>query len=289
LIHQLKLYLFIAMLFCTASAQSTYTISTYVKVMTYNIRLDFEGDGVDNWQHRKEDMVLYIEKHQPDFIGIQEALFQQLTYLDENLENYSYIGVGRDDGKTGGEFMAIFYKTATWAIEREGTFWLSASPGIPSLGWDAACYRVCTYGIFKNKDGKSMALFNTHFDHVGTTARKESVAVLKAHMAAVSDDYPMVLTGDFNITPTDSVYTLLGNVMADSRLAATHISEASEGTFNGFKMMDFPEKRIDYIFIETEKISVLKYWVEKPLTKSGRQLSDHFPVMVELDIILKVD
>jgi endonuclease/exonuclease/phosphatase family metal-dependent hydrolase len=284
-----KLLLFFAILFCTASAQSMDTLSTYVKVMTYNIRLDFEGDGVDNWQHRKEDMVHYIQKHQPDFIGIQEALFHQLSYLDENLEDYSYIGVGRDDGKTAGEFMAIFYRTASWEVERQGTFWLSASPGIPSMGWDAACYRVCTYGLFKNKAGQSLALFNTHFDHVGIRARKESVAVLKAHMAAIPDDYPMVLTGDFNITPADTVYTLLENVMVDSRSSAAHISESSEGTFNGFKMKDFPEKRIDYIFVEAAEISVLKYLVEKPLTKSGRQLSDHFPVLVELEIVLKGD
>jgi endonuclease/exonuclease/phosphatase family metal-dependent hydrolase len=54
-------------------------------------------------------------------------------------------------------------------------------------------------------------------------------------------------------------------------------------------MKDFPEKRIDYIFVEAAEISVLKYLVEKPLTKSGRQLSDHFPVLVELEIVLKGD
>ena len=259
--------------------------ATAIKVMTYNIRLDFDGDGEDNWQHRKTDLVDYIQDHNPDFVGIQEALYHQIAFLaDSCLEQYTYIGVGRDDGRTGGEFMAILYKTDKWTIEKEGTFWLSESPGIPSMGWDAGCFRVCTYGIFKQQNGSSIALFNTHFDHVGKTARKESVQVLQSHIATVMDKYPTILTGDFNIIPTDSVFTALGAFMTDSRSLASEIREASEGTFNGFKSAGSFERRIDYIFVETEGIVVQKYLVEQPLTKFGRQLSDHFPVIVELEV-----
>lgn len=255
-----------------------------VKVMTYNIRLDFEGDGEDNWHQRKIDLAEYILKQDPDFIGVQEALYHQVEYLDGALKNYKYIGVGRDDGERAGEFMAIFYKADQWTPELDSTFWLSASPSVPSMGWDAHCFRVCTFGIFKNKKGSSIALFNTHFDHAGKSARKESVEVLKSHIEPFVNKYPTLLIGDFNVEPSDEVYTAMIDFLKDSRNETSDVQESFEGTFNGFKIPGSFERRIDYAFVDSEKIIVKKYTAETPLTKEGRQVSDHFPVIVEIEI-----
>src|SRR6478752_2708445 len=99
-----KLFFLLLILFKTvAFAQS-------VKVMTYNIRLDHVSDGVNQWPNRKTKVFDLIKKYDPDIFGVQEALPNQMEDLAQNLPTYTYIGVGRDDGKNKGEFSALFYK-----------------------------------------------------------------------------------------------------------------------------------------------------------------------------------
>ncbi len=258
--------------------------SPEVKVMTYNIRLDNEGDKENNWKHRKEDLVKYILTHDPDFIGVQEALYSQVTYLDQELTDYEYLGVGRDDGDKAGEFMALFYKSEKWNVATDSTFWLSETPSKPTMGWDAGCHRVCTYGVFSDKQGHEIAVFNTHFDHVGKKARRQSVQIIQSYVHDLIDKYPLILTGDFNIEPSDSVYLDLQKFLTDSRDRALEIEEKSIGTFNGFRLNGPFDRRIDYVFVNDLFKSVNKYSVEIPLTTNKLQLSDHFPVIVQLEL-----
>jgi endonuclease/exonuclease/phosphatase family metal-dependent hydrolase len=44
-----------------------------VKVMSYNIRLDTEADGVNQWKNRPEKVINLIKKYNPDLFGVQEA------------------------------------------------------------------------------------------------------------------------------------------------------------------------------------------------------------------------
>ncbi len=254
------------------------------EVMSYNIRLDHEGDKENNWHHRKADMIKYIEKHQPDFLGVQEALPQQMDYLDAQLTDYKYVGVGRDDGKRAGEFSAIFYRTTSWRPIVDSTFWLSETPEQPSLGWDANIKRVCTYGIFEDAKGNQVAVHNVHFDHQGQAARAGSVNLLKSHISDIARSYPVVLMGDFNFAPNDPLYTNLMSFISDSHHLSNKKEIPVEGTFNGFAMEGDFSKRIDYVLLTKDKLSVDAYAIETPLTQKGLQLSDHFPVLVTLSI-----
>lgn len=255
-----------------------------VKIMTYNIRLDFAGDAADNWQHRRADMVKYVREEQPDFFCIQEGLHLQVKFLAKNLKDYKYIGAARDDGKKAGEYCAIFYRKESWKVKKEENFWLSETPEKPSLGWDAACFRVATLGIFERVKGGvgSLAVLNTHFDHVGVQARAESVELLNRKIAALQKDYATVLTGDFNLTPDTDLYAGLNEKLTDAYTLTENVTEAHPGTFNGFKMKGDFARRIDYVFLDAEKMSVQSYRTEVPVTVEGRQLSDHFPVIVRI-------
>ena len=252
-----------------------------IKVMSYNIRLDHAGDGEDNWHHRKEDMVKYLLGKDADFIGIQEALVHQLKYLDSALVNYQYIGVGRDDGKEKGEFMAILYQSNDWELIKDSTVWLSESPEAPTMGWDAACYRTCTYGQFRHHSGKEVAIFNTHFDHAGNKARLNSPVVIEALISSVGSNIPVILTGDFNVEPDHQAYQQLSTFLTEASEVAKVLQRPHEGTYNGFKINGDYSRRIDFIFTKNNGISVLEYSVEAPLTARRRHLSDHFPVIIE--------
>ncbi|PZR19631.1 MAG: endonuclease/exonuclease/phosphatase [Flavobacterium psychrophilum] len=254
-----------------------------VTVMSYNIRLDVASDGENRWDNRKEMLNAQVLQKNPDFLGLQEALPQQIDYLNENLKNYKYIGVGRDDGKREGEFSAIFYNASKYKVIEQSTFWLSATPDKVSMGWDAACKRVCTYGLFENlKTKQKLWIFNTHFDHIGNTARQNSAKLILDKIKGLNtNNFPFALTGDFNLEPNSEPVKLITKQLNDSRIVAEEI-EGQSATFNGFNMKEQPKIRIDYVFVP-KTVTVNKY---ETLTdvKYNRYPSDHFPVYVELTV-----
>lgn len=155
-------------------------------VMSYNIRLDVASDGENRWSLRKDYLLDQIRFYSPDVFGIQEGLPSQTKYINDNLKTYDFIGDARD-GVDEGEYSAIFYNTTKYSVENAETFWLSETPDEISRGWDAACNRVCTYGLFTNLQTKEKFwVFNTHLDHVGEKARKSGVALIIKRIAEIT-------------------------------------------------------------------------------------------------------
>ena len=103
-------------------------ISDPIKIISYNIRYNNPNDGKDIWENRRETITDFIEKEAPDFLGLQEVNFPQIQYLNSNLINYNFIGVGRDDGKTRGEFSPIYFDESKYNLLLSNTFWLSKTP-----------------------------------------------------------------------------------------------------------------------------------------------------------------
>ena len=259
----------------TASAQTT--------VMSYNIRYANENDGENSWSNRKDFLTNQIKFYEPDIMGVQEALFNQLEYLDEHLRGYEYLGVGRDGGEKG-EFSAIFYDTEEFDVLEKNTFWLSETPNEISRGWDAALNRICTYALFKNEDTRQKFwVFNTHFDHRGEMARRESAKLIISKIAEINDEnLPVVLMGDLNLEPETESIQFLSGKMNDSKKVAEEVVFGPKGTYNGFNFKEPVERRIDYIFTSKNDIDVLKYAVLSD-SQDLKYASDHLPVFVELE------
>jgi endonuclease/exonuclease/phosphatase family metal-dependent hydrolase len=133
-----------------------------IKVMTYNLRVDFGGDGENNWEFRRDFLAGQLVFYAPDFIGTQEGKVHQLRYIDSTLVDYNYIGISRDDSKTEGEFSAIFYNSKKYKAVKEVTFWLSETPGKKSKGWDAALERICTMGCLRIYLQESGFMYSIH-------------------------------------------------------------------------------------------------------------------------------
>ena len=253
-----------------------------VKVMTYNIRLDTPNDSVNQWPKRTHKVYALIKKYDPDLIGLQEVLHHQLTDLLQNLPAYSYIGVGRDDGKTKGEYSCILYKKDRFSALNQNTFWLSETPNVPgSKSWDAAITRVASWGTFKDlKSNKQFLMINTHFDHIGKEARKNSAALLKQKASEIAKDFPLIITGDFNCTREETPYA---TIMDPSGIKLTDPAPANPpGTFCSFKVNSIACKGIDYIFhsqaIQSEGYKVIQ-------DNDGKYYpSDHLPVVVNLTV-----
>jgi endonuclease/exonuclease/phosphatase family metal-dependent hydrolase len=256
-----------------------------IKIMSYNIRLDVKSDGDNQWDKRKERVATMLNYYEADFIGLQEVLHHQKEYLTANLPNYSVTGVGRDDGKQAGEYSCIYYRNDKYQLLETATFWLSSTPDEPSKGWDAALNRVCTYGLFKNKKTKQKIwVFNTHFDHVGKTARLESAKLIFQKINQINQKgFPVILSGDFNSKPEEAPAQYLQSVMQNSREKSL-IVHGNADTWNAFRFNEKPNGCIDYIFLNpNNKLTALKF---ATITDSYemKYLSDHFPILATLSL-----
>lgn len=257
--------------------------SQTIRMMSYNIRYATNNDGENRWENRKEFLGGQVAFFNPGIFGIQEGLAHQVNYLNEKFTDYSYIGVGRDDGAQKGEYCAIFYNSEKFELLEQGTFWLSSSPDRVSVGWDAALERICTYGSFVDKaKGVKFWVFNTHFDHRGELAREESAKLIAQKIIEINkENLPFVLMGDFNLNEQSGAIKYLSSMYNDSRSASKNKPFGPFGTFNGFQFHDPVQDRIDYIFCSKDNIQVEKYAVLTD-SKDGKYPSDHFPVFVEL-------
>jgi len=258
-----------------------------LEVMTFNIRMNTPHDSSNAWPNRKDLVASQILYHQADLIGVQEALWQQMVDLQDRLPGYKYLGVGREDGKQKGEFSALFYNTKRLELLESNTFWLSETPTVAgSKGWDAAITRIVSWGKFKDKKTKKIFYhFNTHFDHIGKIARRESAKFLLKQVAKIAGKYPAIVTGDFNAEPTDEPIQVIVDTknplhLTDSKEISQTPHYGPTGTFNGFKSHERNDQPIDYIFVKNG-IKVLQH-ASISETWKGRFASDHFSVIARV-------
>lgn len=279
--HSLLFLLFVSVMFSSDvyARKITYTPDE-LKVMSYNIRMDTQKDGTNAWPMRCSATLEMIEDQNPDVFGVQEAFSHQVLFIEEYCRDYKCVGVGREDGKQKGEHMSIFWNRKTVSMLKWGTFWLSETPDIPSKGWDAACFRTATWALMKDKrTGKKFYFVNTHLDHHGAEARKKGLKLILDKIEEINPEgYPMVLTGDFNVTPADPVLDEL-----DSRMKSVRdIADRSDNhhTFNGWGKAA-KDRIIDYIYVLgfsycPEYQTVTKKYADRTF------VSDHYPICARL-------
>ncbi len=267
---------------------------TALTVISYNIRQGVADDGENSWIYRRPATRAMIEDCKPDIFGVQEAYPEQLLYISGNCMEYSCIGVGREDGAKEGEHMSIFYNRNSINLENWGTFWLSETPEKPSFGWDAACRRTATWALMEHMpSGRKFYYVNTHLDHVGLTAQREGLKLIVEKIGKINQEqYPMILTGDFNVTPDNPVLDDLNKIMKSARLHAEKTDTLA--SFNGWqkpistaalgdnlKADGYESLTIDYIYYSgftscTEFETIRKEYEGVPF------ISDHYPVRATL-------
>lgn len=253
-----------------------------LKVISFNIRYNGWGDidGENRWTNRRDAVVRMVRQEQPAALGLQEALIDQLQYLDSCLPQYRRVGVGRDDGKEAGEFMAIYYDTARLELLFDTTRWLSETPEVPSKYEGAGCYRTVTVARFRvRQSGKEFAYLNTHLDHVSDYARILGAQVIGDIVANRLGELPAIVGGDLNCTADSSEYSPFAFFrrvgLQDARTLTDSTSHAI--TYNAFGQNDGAV--IDHFFVRD--IKVLRF-----RTLDGDYgvpyISDHYPIEVTI-------
>jgi len=282
-----RLLVSIFLLFSVLVASARQQPDSYIVVMTYNIRFNNPDDSVNAWPNRSSKVIGMIREQKPAIFGLQEVLVAEVTEIEKAFPAYKRVGVGRDDGKEMGEFSPVFYDTTLFHALVTGTFWLSQTPSAAgSRGWDAACNRVVSWvRLVEISSGKELVYFNTHFDHMGEVARRNSAYLLASAVDSLAGKRPAIITGDFNSTPGSEPLTILMEKNKPELLFtdACSVAESKQGpdyTYTGFKVGGIPGEQIDYVFIKNcgrvHSCSVISK------NDGNCYPSDHLPVVVKL-------
>ena len=255
-----------------------------IRAMSFNIRC--LNVGKDTWQDRIGIVSQTILESDADSIGVQEATPEWMETLNTTVaDKYAYVGVGRDDGKNQGEYSAIFYLKDKYKVVNSGTFWLSETPEKPSMGWDASCNRICTWVRLKNKKtGKEYVHMNSHFDHTGTIARKNSVSLI-LEKAKTFGNIPVVFTADMNVKEGSTNYKQFteSGYFYDTKHLAPDTMDCC--TYHDTKPNKHKDDIIDYVMINNGFTAVSYKVVTEGI--DGRYVSDHYPVYADIKFIKK--
>jgi endonuclease/exonuclease/phosphatase family metal-dependent hydrolase len=257
-----------------------------LRVMSFNIRQDNPKDGPLNlWQDRQAPLCKYINKVKPDIVGMQEVFKNQLDDAAERMPKYAYVAGGRDDGKDKGEATPIFYRTDKFNLIEKGLFWLSETPDVPSVSWNAKYPRIAAWVILEEKKtGKRFFYCNSHFDHKSDAAKNESAKFIKAQFKKLCKGYPIVFTADCNTyEPKDTYFTLCSYSYSfiDTWKAAVKTKGGPSTSHAYGKHENTLENKIDFIFV-TPEMKTKRSVIDDSSLGKGRYTSDHHPIWADL-------
>jgi endonuclease/exonuclease/phosphatase family metal-dependent hydrolase len=275
---------FIASLLAVSPSKAQPDSAGPLRVLSFNIRFDNPADSLNAWPYRKEAVAGVMRFYGADLVGLQEAQRGQLADLEALLPGFAWFGLPRVDAGPRDEYTAVLYRTDRLEVLDHNTFWLSETPDVPAIrGWDAAHPRIVTWGRFRDRaSGDTLYLFNTHFDHVGVEARVESARLLGREIDRIAGEGPVVVTGDFNAPPdSEPIRIMTQHGLADARTVSAEPPYGPDSTWNGFVAVT-PGRRIDYIFVRGDGVSVRRYATLAETYDGVRFPSDHLPVLADV-------
>ena len=252
-----------------------------LKIMSFNVRTKTsETDPANNWDNRKAACVELIKDHRPSIIGFQEAKYSsQWVYLKEQLAGgYAGYGVNRDTGEESGsgEVMGILYDKSVILKLDGGTFWLSETPDTPSKGFGAGHSRCATWGLFRHiPTGVEFYYINTHLDHKVVLAQVEGMKLIAQDFEKHKENYPLFLTGDFNVTSANVAIDPIESFMYNAREVAPEIFTDYDSTYNGFTTGK--DSIIDHIYC-SDYLKVVEYHTINEQYGGVNYVSDHYPI-----------
>jgi endonuclease/exonuclease/phosphatase family metal-dependent hydrolase len=265
-----------------------------LRVMSFNIRYSYgrpqeeasENDWTDSKNPRRERVIRVIRESLPDILGVQEARHLQIEDLQSALREFDFYGIGRDDGKTEGEYSGIFYLKDRFRELDAGSFWLSATPEKPGTTFytarDAVPRIASWVRLADSKSGREIFVLNMHWDHISVPAREQSARLVRKRLAELAEGLPAIVMGDFNAPEDSRAVTELvgakgtaGRPLLDSFRELHPKRTDEESTFSAWSGRT-AGSRIDFI-LHTDEFSPTAASIVRT-SFDGRWPSDHYPV-----------
>jgi len=253
-------------------------VTTKFKVASYNIRNPAKADipTGNGWDVRKVALTDLIKKYDFDIFGVQEPYQNQIDDLNNFLLDYDNVTAPYATRS----LLAIYFKNNIFQVLDEGMFWLSETPDVPSMGWDADELRIVHWAKFIHKESKiEFYFFNTHFYWRYETARKNSGPLTARKIKEIAGNSPVIFVGDLNSRPTTTQIDRLKIDLNDAFEVTQTPRKGPEKTNLPGGVFEGPlSGRIDYIFI-SKGIQVLDFTVhDDKYGEHYRYPSDHLPI-----------
>ncbi|MEM7599799.1 MAG: endonuclease/exonuclease/phosphatase family protein [Verrucomicrobiota bacterium] len=262
---------------------------TPLKVMSFNIRYGKAKDGNNHWDKRRQLVAETIRVFGPDLLGLQECLDFQGEFLREQLSDYTFHGVGREDGGLEGEFVPVMYKTERFELVESGHYWLSETPDVAgSKSWDSSLPRMVSWVRLKDRldpESDSFVFANAHFDHKGAEARYESARLMWRQHLAGKPEEAVILTGDFNAGEGSDPYQALVEGAGQRKEGEQPLIDS----FRAIHLEQMPDEstltkwsgnrlgaRIDWV-LHSDEFMTLSAAINYS-NNAGQYPSDHYPV-----------
>jgi endonuclease/exonuclease/phosphatase family metal-dependent hydrolase len=254
-----------------------------IKVLTCNIRLPLpEDDAAGNgWTARRQLCGDVIVQQKPDLVCLQECREVQLAYLLSRLPSWQAVGLGHPD--LGSDRVnPMLFPPSRFELQKSGGFWLSETPHIEgSKSWDSARGRFVNWAQLADRGtGGELRLWNTHFDHIGETARERAAAMIAEASQALPATLSQLLAGDFNSSArSPAIATLVARGWNDT-FAAVHGADDPGFTAHRFlgaaRSADktSPGRKIDWIFCRDGTKTIAAEIIRD--SRNGRYPSDHY-------------
>ena len=217
-----------------------------------------------------------LEQAHPDVLCVQEALAGQVDFLQQVLPDHARVGVGRDDGRSGGEHCAIYFDRGRFQELESGTFWLDGPADSPPPQTPLWPRRTCTWvRLEERRTGRRMRVYNTHFSLMERPREAAARRVLE-HIAAADRTDSLVVAGDFNAPPNAPSRTLFTKSgLVSSFVAVGQTGEQPTNHFYGIRLRSLDAVLLDRNW-NVDKSQILD-------VKPGNTFpSDHFSVLADL-------
>jgi endonuclease/exonuclease/phosphatase family metal-dependent hydrolase len=294
-----RLTAFAVLLVSQLSLDSTHAAEPVeLRVMSFNIRYSYgkpqeeasENDWTDPKHPRRERVVRVIRENLPDVLGVQESRHLQIEDLQRALPEFDFYGIGRDDGKTEGEYSGIFYLKDRFRKLDAGSFWLSATPEKPGTTFytarDAVPRIASWVRLADSKSGREIFVLNMHWDHISVPAREQSARLVRTRLVDLAEGLPAIVMGDLNAPEESKAVTefvgtqgAAGRPLLDSFRAIHPQRTREESTFSAWSGRT-AGSRIDFILHTGEFTPTAAAIVRT--NYDGHWPSDHYPVTATL-------
>ena len=221
-----------------------------LKVISYNIRNGESKDGTNSWMYRYAATAEMIQDQKADVMGIQEALPDQIRFIEQNFKDLRWTG----------DFATILWNKKTVTLQKSGSF------------------DVATWALFKDKEtGRKFYAVNVDIEKTPAADQKAVIAqILEKTEALNKESLPVVMTGGFYSKPGTATLADIEAKMTNARKSAEKTDNT--GTYNNWGKTS---EILDHIYYSgfsacPEYQTVTKKYADRKF------ISDHFPLMVQL-------
>lgn len=276
--------------------------SLAMNIMSFNLLYKDRTDVEVEETEEKADMRISVRgpglnriltEKNIDICGVQEASAPWEAWFSENLPaEYAFIGQKTADTGEGG---FILYRADRF--EQVAWDWFELHDGDDPheqyIAWDGDHDRLCTWGLFREKNsGLYFLFFDTHLDNGGKHARQNGAELILYKIDELRTKYeeelgidcPVFLVGDMNCETYDEAYETLASELQDIRHTSkgATVEDEVDSSPELYWLEDLSQIRrtghyIDHMF-STDNVTVTDMYMIHTATnlcEFGPWLSDH--------------